>query len=617
MPKFEDILFTELETEDIKDVSLAEGIFPMNPLLAFYTFKRNSLKNLKTIKGATIGKVAEKGKRTKAELKKGGEKLKSALDSGGGKDPDSTVYRLTRKQEEVLSSLHEKHGPKFIQELMDFRTGVLGPYQVIKRTVKKNKMLTAKEPLGMTKEQFKSAVESGRRKIEARGSRFEKFDDLKSNVEKQERSIKALEQVKAGIKTNKQIPPTILERILKEYDLGKKEFQDYSMNDLKKAYFVITKNVDRMGEIGANDEGDELTKAQEINALVKTNIKLRKGQTAKEDLDKRMKVRDAETDEGGNLKEDYLYEYSIDLTKNKNFRMSNGGFNSALGLYFLRKEIIKQLKPEKRDSIYRQTYVKIVDQLINDAKKRKTEASTKIVKNKGSVEFNERERKIWELRPSVKTQSGEIKDYVQKLKEEDFFNPKYFKKSEKLTSAEKKVEAGIKRFERSLKKRISPEEYKELKKYRLINNLITVGEMKSPEKLFKSQEELQSEIKTAKRDFLSDGEFETKMREIYYLTGLMDCMINQVNPVLRTDLLRNMYKKVFLMKEKLNVHWRGPLDQVLLPIESDYYDEFEYRSSLSRASTLKELYIAINRGTNEMFDVILFEYVFYCPSTGE
>ena len=109
---------------------------------------------------------------------------------------------------------------------------------------------------------------------------------------------------------------------------------------------------------------------------------------------------------------------------------------------------------------------------------------------------------------------------------------------------------------------------------------------------------------------------EVKMREIYYLAGLMDCLINQVNSVLRTDLLKAMYNKVFAMKRELNIHWYGPLDQVLLPVESQFYNEFEYRSSLKEAGTMKELYRAIRTGTNEMFDILSLEYVFYCPGMG-
>ena len=109
---------------------------------------------------------------------------------------------------------------------------------------------------------------------------------------------------------------------------------------------------------------------------------------------------------------------------------------------------------------------------------------------------------------------------------------------------------------------------------------------------------------------------EKRMREIYYLVGLTDCMINQVHPILRTDLLRAMYKKVFSMKEALKVHWHGNLDQVLLPLDSEFFDDISYRASLAKAETMKELYEAIREGTDEMFDILSLEYVFFSPWVG-
>ena len=109
---------------------------------------------------------------------------------------------------------------------------------------------------------------------------------------------------------------------------------------------------------------------------------------------------------------------------------------------------------------------------------------------------------------------------------------------------------------------------------------------------------------------------EEKMREVYYLAGLIDCMINQVNPLLRTDLIRDMYKKVLVLKKILNVNWYGHLDHVLLPIDSHCYNPLEYRETISRAKTMKELYHFIRRGTNEMFDVLSQDYIFYTPARG-
>ena len=108
-------------------------------------------------------------------------------------------------------------------------------------------------------------------------------------------------------------------------------------------------------------------------------------------------------------------------------------------------------------------------------------------------------------------------------------------------------------------------------------------------------------------------EKEEQMKRVYYLIGLMDCMINQVNPILRTDLLRDMYKKVLTMKDEFGIHWYGRLDRVLLPIDSRFYNESEYRSRLNKAQSMKELYRAIRKGTDEMFDILSLKYVFYCP----
>jgi hypothetical protein len=37
MASLEDIIFRELKTEDIQEVIIAEGILPLNPILAYYT----------------------------------------------------------------------------------------------------------------------------------------------------------------------------------------------------------------------------------------------------------------------------------------------------------------------------------------------------------------------------------------------------------------------------------------------------------------------------------------------------------------------------------------------------------------------------------------------------
>lgn len=106
------------------------------------------------------------------------------------------------------------------------------------------------------------------------------------------------------------------------------------------------------------------------------------------------------------------------------------------------------------------------------------------------------------------------------------------------------------------------------------------------------------------------------MKDIYHLAGLIDCLINRTNPILRTDLLRDMYKKIFDIKKGLDTRWYGHIDRVLLPIHPAYFDEPEYCASLKRAGSMKELYNAVRRGTDKMFNILSREYVFYCPGPG-
>lgn len=111
-------------------------------------------------------------------------------------------------------------------------------------------------------------------------------------------------------------------------------------------------------------------------------------------------------------------------------------------------------------------------------------------------------------------------------------------------------------------------------------------------------------------------ENEERMREVYYLAGLVDCMIHQVSPILRTGCLRDVYRKTLTLRSLLDVSWRGTLDHVLLPLDSLFFNDLEYRAALFQADTLKDLFLSIREGTDEMFDILALEYCFYAPGRG-
>jgi hypothetical protein len=109
---------------------------------------------------------------------------------------------------------------------------------------------------------------------------------------------------------------------------------------------------------------------------------------------------------------------------------------------------------------------------------------------------------------------------------------------------------------------------------------------------------------------------EAKMREVYYLAGLIDCMINRAAPLLRTAVIKDIYKKVMTLKTLLNMTWYSAFDQVLFPLDYHFFNEYKYRNKISEASSAQELYRLIREGTDEMFDILALEYTFYIPARG-
>ena len=158
----DDIFLTE-------DELLYESIFfKVSPFIAFSAFKQktfNSLMNSNAFRKIKKGAESANPLNVAADVEITKEKLKSKVGSKG-KHKDDTVYKLQPEQKKILGEMYNKYGSDLVIEIQSFRDNVLAPYQLIKRTIKKNRMLTSKEINGMSKEEFLSARESGRKKIE-------------------------------------------------------------------------------------------------------------------------------------------------------------------------------------------------------------------------------------------------------------------------------------------------------------------------------------------------------------------------------------------------------------------------------------------------------------------
>jgi hypothetical protein len=110
-------------------------------------------------------------------------------------------------------------------------------------------------------------------------------------------------------------------------------------------------------------------------------------------------------------------------------------------------------------------------------------------------------------------------------------------------------------------------------------------------------------------------EDEKRMRRLYWLAGLMECVTKAPSPVLRTDLVRRFFKIINEEREKLNVSWRGNVHNFLLPIHPRDYDPGTFLAVIGSAPSLKELLTGIEQETNSQFDILADRYVFYVPDT--
>jgi hypothetical protein len=106
---------------------------------------------------------------------------------------------------------------------------------------------------------------------------------------------------------------------------------------------------------------------------------------------------------------------------------------------------------------------------------------------------------------------------------------------------------------------------------------------------------------------------EEQARELYRLAGLMECAVNSTSPLLRTDLLRSLYKAITVLRQSLNFSWRGDSVKFLLPLHPHLYERSHFFDEVHKADTLKVLYQTVDSETTLQFELLAAEYVFYLP----
>ena len=485
--KIEDILLEEMYSEDEESVeNINEEFFPITPLLAFMSFKQSTFGKLKNKFVDLKKEVGKFARRKKAKALTTKEMMRADAGKKGGKGDDATVYKLRKPQMELMAKIYGKYGNEIVKDIFEFRKNILAPYSLIKRKIKESTRVTNKDKFGMTKAEFKAALESGRKKIENRGEEFvEKSEEIRERLNRINDQLDLLEQAQGSLNDeDAEIPRSILNRLYKEFHIDDKHLEGYSADELRAAHREMQKTVDDLSKKGTISKKEIVSKAK-------------KKSSAKSSDDE----------------DDYEDEESTE---------KKGSINLALSRYLFRKEIIEKVKDSTNPTVVRAIYTEIVREMINELLEKKRESSRKLRSLNKSIKFNEKEEKIWKKRKTASSSSSDLNDYYQAIKEEDFLEePIYIKRTPELVEAEQKIENEIKRFERKLQKKISKEDFKELKKYRLINNLITVRDLKSSKVLFKDADEILSDAEASREDvkdsvnYMPPERFERRVWQIF------------------------------------------------------------------------------------------------------
>lgn len=456
---FKDIIIKNIPEEKIfltEEELLNESLFLISPAIAFLTLKQKALKSLTNIATPLKKKILLGTAKAQIEIEKARAKI--GYDT---KNKEDHVYQYTKEQKEFLISLRNKYGNELIKEIEKFRENVLAPYNVLKKNIKKNRRLTNQEINGMTKEEYLKYRESGRKKIERRDS------VLGKDYEEGKKDLSEVKHYYDKLKT-----------ILQDFKEGR--LSSINSNDLEKIYKEMNIGTDNLG-------GYSLEELQSVVLKIKTN------QDAISSYIKN----------GRKSLYDMMKETSI--LRTKGFRKSKGEYNKnfekALNNYLLRETVRNDLRKNLEKSLYKDIYIKVLEKEIEEVNEKKKLVLEKSIKDFSSIQLNEYEKKIWKpMLNNFRKYSGDINDYYQAIKIDDFKETKYFKVPESVKDAENKINRETKRFERALGTILTQFEVNKLKELRLINNIITVRELSNPDTLFKSESEIEIENENEKED---------------------------------------------------------------------------------------------------------------------
>ena len=420
------------------------------------------------------------------------KKEQKALKKQKTSELTGTTYKLSKEQKRALKYLKKKYGRALVKEIKEYRKNTLAPYQVAKTYMEKSKALYPKEVLGMTKEEYLKYKKSAEDKIA--NMRSNKYEDLTKEYMGYTKKRSDLDNMSDFFK-ERDISDTAINKVFKKYGLYSTRFTDAEMRDYQRKL----KNIEGLKKelirkIANNEDIKEVKKAIESAeseaSSVKSSLSKQEDDTIKSLKELRLinnKIGNADiSDELKTTLRDI-----IDDAEDENKKITSKSFEQEYENFVTREKIREDIK-KRKDTKYVDDYHRFVEDLKDSLEEKKSYTAGKLAKERESKTLNDKEKKIYELKPGMRPDTDRISDYTLKIKEDDFFEPRFYNKSEEFREAERKIDAEIKRFERALESKMDEKDYQLLKKYRLISNLITIKNAKSADLYEKKMAEQES-----------------------------------------------------------------------------------------------------------------------------
>ena len=296
---------------------------------------------------------------------------------------------------------------------------------------------------------------------------------------------------------DKDVDPTAINKVFKKYGFYSTRFTDAEMRKYKDKLEEIDKLKKDLVKNIANNE--DTAKVKELIAAAEkeagnyaTSLKKKEDETIKSLKELRLinnKIGNA--DISPELKST-LHDI-IDDAENENKKITSKSFEQEYENYLIRERIRKEITDHKNTkSKYVDDYLHFLEDEKKSVEEKKSYTAEKMARERESKTLNAKEKKIYELKPGARHDTDRLSDYTLKIKEDDFFEPKFYNKSEEFKAAERKIDAEIKRFERALESKMEEKDYQLLKKYRLISNLVTIKNAKPADLYEKKMAEQES-----------------------------------------------------------------------------------------------------------------------------